>query len=200
MAYEIELKAHVADFEATKRLLFEKAAYKWAFVKDDTYWFPVRTPSERNSGEAAADLLPAGVRVRRESRSFPDGKEESFCFVTYKIKEVKDGIEINDEKEIEIRSASCEFEELLRRLGLKINITKRKRGWSFLHNEINAELTEVEGLGWFVELEILADNNREETVVQGRKELMDFLDSLGIERGAIESRYYSEMLRNLGKL
>ena len=197
MAFEIELKAHIKDFKALKDLLLEKAEYKWAFIKEDTYWFPGFGCSDGISPRGTGDLLPSGLRVRREEHSFPNGKEEAQVFITYKIKEVKDGIEINEEREFEILGASGEFEELLRRLGLKIGIAKRKRGWAFLCDAINAELTEVEGLGWFLELEILADNNREETITQSREKLMKYLDSFGIKREAIESRYYSEMLRGL---
>jgi len=194
MSFEIELKAHITNFDEVQRLLFEKAEYKGTFTKDDTYWF--QDPSGIPPGE---ELLPSGLRIRMESRSFPDGKQESFNFVTYKIKEVRDGIEINDEREFEISSPPV-FEELLRRLGLWINIEKRKRGWMYTYNGINAELTEVQGLGWFLELEILAEDNREDTVAESRERLMNSLDCFGVERDAIESRYYSEMLRELDKL
>ena len=188
MAVEIELKAHVKDYKALRLILAEKAIYQSSFEKEDTYWLLDEAP----------DHKPGALRIRRESRIFSDGKKESFTFATYKTKQVVDGIEINDEREFEIRSVSNrdenKLDELLRYLRLKPGLTKRKKGWFFSREDINAELTEVEGLGWFIELELLADNNREETVTQGRKKLLDFLDGLGIERGAIESRFYSEML------
>jgi len=193
MAFEIELKAHILDSEALKRLLFEKTTYERAFTKDDSYLYPGQT------GERTTNPLPSGLRIRKENRIFPDGKEEALISVTFKIKEVKDGIEINNEREFEISSLPP-FEELLKRLGLSAGHVKKKRGWAFTHNGINIELTEVEGLGWFVELEILADNNREKTIAGGRERLFQLLDSLGIARDAIESRFYSEMLRSQAKL
>jgi len=199
MAFEIELKAHISDSEALKRLLFEKTKYEMAFTKDDTYWYPGRTGDSGISGDRAPNPLPSGLRIRRENKIFEDGKEESSISVTFKIKEVKDGIEINNEQEFEINSLPV-FEELLKRLGLIPGHAKKKRGWAFTHNGINIELTEVEGLGTFVELEILADNKREETIASGREKLMQLLDSLGIEQDAIESRFYSEMLRSQAKL
>lgn len=188
MTMEIELKAHVRDYEALRLILIEKSEYRMIFEKEDQYWFLEKTP----------DFPPFSLRMRRETRGLPDGTKETLTFATYKIKQVKDGIEINDEREFEIRSSSgpgeAEFEELLRRLRLKPGINKRKKGWSFLWEDITAELTEVEGLGWFIELELLADNNREDTVALGREKLLNFLDKIGVERTAIESRFYSEML------
>ena len=192
MATEIELKAHVQDSGALRLLLTEKTEYKNAYTKEDSYWL----------NEAIQAESPLKVRVRREERTFPDGKTESVVLVTYKNKEVRDGIEINDEEEFEVQPGP-EFEKLLRRMGFKPDIAKRKRGWAFCESQIpegckraiTAELSEVEGLGWFIELEILADNSREETVAEGRNRLLSFLASLGIEKEAIESRYYTEMLK-----
>jgi len=187
MATEIELKAHVRDSEALKRLLYEKAEYICAFEKEDTYW---SDPDE---------LFPLRLRIRREKHILPNGTGESRCVATYKTKEVRDGIEINDEREFEVNPAP-EFEEFLRRKGLKPDVSKRKNGWAFSHEGITAELAEVKGLGWFVELEILADDihgagSREEAFAAGKKQLLDFLAGLGIENEAIESRFYTEMLK-----
>ena len=209
MATEIELKAHIEDKEAVKRLLFDKAVFLWAFEKEDTYWFqePPSCPGFPRSG----------IRLRREKCTLPDGSEKISCLATYKNKEKRDGIEINDEKEFEIVSKpdqnGPEFEEFLLCLGLKPGISKKKRGWAFSREGINnpaveqqgikpspritAELCEVEGLGWFVELEILTDNadNGKDAYAESRKRLLDFLYSLGIKKEAIESRFYTELLK-----
>jgi adenylate cyclase class 2 len=215
MAIEIELKARVKDIESLKTALAEKSESSFRFEKEDVYWSrkagrvpKIRVRREKRffaNGKYAAGIFAAGV---------PEGNSESLCLVTYKKKEVKDGIEINDEREFEIRpstgraiDATGDFEDLLKVLGFKISASKKKRGWAYTITEKNArlgldnicaELVEVEGLGWFVELEIVAnanaDNNREEMVEEGKKRLLDLLDSLGIKREAVESRYYTEML------
>ena len=180
MATEIELKAHVTDSEAMRLTLSKKAEYLGAFEKEDTYWFP------------------GGLRVRREKRTHPDGRMELLTLVSYKTKEVKDGIEVNDEREFEARPvgphSESEFEEFLALIGLKPGIAKKKRGWVFSRDGITAELAEVEGLGYFVELEIV-DNGANPAIEEGKKRLLDFLAVLGIQKEAIESRYYTEMLR-----
>ena len=200
MAIEIELKAHVKDNEALKLLLSDRAQYLCSFEKQDTYYFPIDN----------SDIPKSGVRLRAESRTFPDGTEKKAVYVTYKTKEVRDGIEINDEKEFEVCSSQHStvsvFDEFLKMMGLSPGYTKQKRGWAFSKEEINVELLEVEKLGWFLEMEIVvndtdndtdidASDNNDKTIDEKRKKLMGFLSELGIGKDAIESRYYSEMLR-----
>ena len=186
---EIELKAHVADNESIRHLLFKKADYQYAFEKEDAYW---SLPSVMGVG-------PTRLRVRSENRTFSDRNEITSTFLTYKIKEVRDGIEVNDEREFEISSSSGrtaeEFSSLLKMMGLIPGARKRKRGLSFYSDGINAELTEVGKLGWFLELEIFDKNYRDEDFEKFKKRLLDFLADMGIAKEAIESRFYSDMIQ-----
>jgi adenylate cyclase class 2 len=199
LAIEVELKAHVKDSEALKRLLFEKAEYLCAFEKEDTYYFP----------SGPSNIPRSGVRLRGESKTLPDGTVKKAAFVTYKTKEVRDGIEVNDEKEFEVCSSQYSpiavFDEFLKMAGFQPGFSKQKRGWAFSGNGINAELLEVEKLGWFLEMEIVLDDverdtAKETTIEEKKKQLMEFLSDLGVEKDAIESRYYSEMLKNLASV
>jgi len=194
LAIEIELKAHVRDSEALRILLINKARYLCSFEKEDTYYFPVNN----------SDIPKSGIRLRSESKTLPDGTEKKNVYVTYKTKEVKDGIEINDEKEFEINSSQnttiTVFDEFLKMMGLRPGLSKTKKGWSFSKEEINAELMEVKKLGWFLEMEIVVNDiddqeKRDIAISEGKKKLMDFFSDLCIEKDAIESRYYSEMLK-----
>jgi adenylate cyclase, class 2 len=196
LAIEIELKTHVNDSEALRLLLLEKAQYLCSFLKEDTYYFPVGN----------SDIPKSGVRLRTENKSFTDGTEKKAVYVTYKTKEIRDSIEINNEKEFEVRSSqNCTvrvFIDFLKMMGLKPGYSKQKKGWAFSKEGINAELLEVEKLGWFLEMEIVVNDNdieafknNDATIDEKRKLLMDFLSELGIEKDAIESRYYSEMLK-----
>jgi adenylate cyclase class 2 len=197
LAVEIELKAHVKDSEALKSLLFEKAEYLCAFEKEDTYYFPLGN----------SNIPRSGIRLRGESKTFPDGTVKKTAYVTYKTKEIRDGIEVNDEKEFEVCSAQYNtviaFDEFLKMTGLEPGFSKHKRGWVFSKDGINAELLEVEKLGWFLEIEIILNdverdtinNTIETTINEKKKQILEFLSDLGIEKNAIESRYYSEMLK-----
>ena len=200
MAIEIELKAHVKgnqqNIEALKRLLSEKAEYLCAFEKEDSYYFP----------SSPSDIPRSGIRLRGESKTLSDGTVRKTAYVTYKTKEVRDGIEVNNEKEFEVCSSQYSpvivFDEFLKMAGLGPDFSKRKKGWAFSKDGINAELLEVEKLGWFLEMEIVLDdverdNTIETTIEEKKKQLIEFLSDLGIEKDAIESRYYSEMLKEL---
>jgi len=209
---EIELKAHIDNsIDFIKRLTI-LAGEGLAFSKDDAYWFTVDTQSAvSQAGESegkpanspVSGLPVSGLRIRREKAG-----ENEHTWVTWKDKEKRDGIEVNDEHEFEVTSGA-DFEELLVRLGLEKRIYKRKQGLSWQYQGITAELCEVSGsgnpqgsehsggpknLGWFLELEILTKDDTTETVTAARERLLSLLEQLGVGKENIESRYYSEML------
>jgi adenylate cyclase class 2 len=190
MATEIELKAWVDDPEALEGRLSALAGAGTAFEKADAYWTPT-------GGPPSGSRLPSGVRVRLETREGPAGDLSRECLVTYKVKEVREGLEINDEREFAV-SGPAAFEELLRRLGLERGAEKHKQGRAWDCRGITAELSLVRGLGWFVELEIIADNDRKGTLDEARTRLLSLLAELGVPAARIESRYYTEMLSPAG--
>lgn len=186
MAVEIELKARVRDPETQKNAISRLARYAGEYRREDAYWY-----TSADSGR--------GVRVRRESFTGPGGETARSTLAAYKTKEVRDGIEVNYEREFEVSDGDA-FEELLGRLGLARGACKLKRGWSWNCREITVELSEVEGLGWFTELEILADGDLPETVANARRRLLELLNEIGISEDQIEGRYYTDMLRELTKM
>ncbi len=178
MATEIEIKAWVDDKAALRARLAETAEYRGGYDKDDEYWKPAE-------GAAA---FGSGVRLRRLTA----GPEAT---VNFKRKEVRAGMEINDEQEFEVSDAAV-FAELLSRLGLRPWMRKRKKGEAWDIGGITAELSDIDGLGVFIELEILEEDDSPATVERARKRLFETLDGLGIDRSRVESRYYTEMLRD----
>lgn len=183
MSVEIELKAWVDDPDRLRLRIFSCAGQGTSFEKADAYWvFP--------GGSGA--VPPSGVRLRRETKTDPAGAVSRVLWVTYKVKEVRGGMEINDEREFSVSDAAA-FEELLRRLGLQKGMEKNKRGWAWNCDGITTELTEVAGLGWFVELEILAADDTDSTVAAARTRLLALLRKIGIKKDRIEPRYYTEM-------
>jgi adenylate cyclase class 2 len=195
MAIEIELKARVDAPETLKNLLDHEgnARFIGVFDKEDAYWYPA-------TGTCAA--LPAsGVRVRAEKKG---GVQTTL--VTYKTKEVRNEIEVNNEREFSV-SDTVVFEELLTALGLAPRARKHKHGCAWTYNEsavgvlpnITVELAFVEGLGCFVELEILARDDEPETVASSRARLLALLERLGIDKSSIETRYYTELLKEAGR-
>jgi adenylate cyclase class 2 len=211
---EIELKARISNPEEVKKRLSGLGTYDCAYEKDDTYWLVQKIPErggkksvpgrEAGGGPPLPSLPPSGLRVRRETNTAEDGEISKFNLITYKTRELRAGIEINDEREFEISDGEI-FEDLLRRLGLAPGIRKNKRGWAWRINvpgaaapdtEIRAELSDIKTLGWFLELEILAPEKDEKTIAQCRERLFLLLEKLEIPREAIETRPYTEMLKS----
>ncbi|MDR1072481.1 MAG: CYTH domain-containing protein [Treponema sp.] len=195
---EIELKARVDDPYKTKVVVSSFARYIKAFDKEDAYW----RPREHNSA------LPAsGIRIRRETDYIESDSGVSQrverIMATYKTKEMRDCIEVNNEREFSISENDNErpFEELLATFGLRPGVCKRKTGWAWLfeedHPPVAIELSEVAGLGWFIELEILSESGDEKSVSAARGRLIACLGKTGVGEDKIETRYYTNMLREL---
>ena len=186
MAIEIELKAWVSNPQELRTKLSSLAVFKGTFEKNDVFFDHVCL-------EEAKGIPNYGVRVRQETFVYPDGNQKELSLVTYKIKELRDNIEVNEEKEFEVSSGEA-FIEFLLHLGFRERIRKQKKGGSYDYNGMNVELTRVEDLGWFIEMEILLSQRDDEKIENERMRLLDFLDRLEIGRNSIESRSYSVML------
>jgi adenylate cyclase class 2 len=193
MAVEIELKARLDDSEPVKKRLSVLGEYCRSYAKSDTYWLP----ASFNARQLAA-TVPSGVRVRRENGVGAAGSAFESVLVTYKTKEITDGIEVNDESEFTVSDAAV-FEELLSRLGLRPAHRKEKKGWAWLIPPILAELSQVAGLGWFLEIEIQAADDNRQTVEESRRRLLALLDQLEIPADRIESRPYTVMLSEVSQ-
>jgi adenylate cyclase class 2 len=200
MQVEIELKARADDPGALKQRIQPLGVFLGEFLKEDRYWFP---QTEGQSGE----IPPSGLRLRRERFQNSRGELSRTLRATYKTKEVRQGIEVNQEREFTVSeedagataqgaTAPSAFEELLGRLGLRPGIAKEKRGWAWDCQGITLELCEVKGLGWFAELEILAGDDGEATVAAARARLLTLLGRLGIGEDRLETRYYTELLQS----
>ena len=198
---EIELKAHAKDPSGCMNRLNEIAGNGTAFSKNDSYWFvpenkPAMLPDSR------IKLPPSGLRVRQEKKFIFAGtsEETEYTCVTWKYKEKKDGLEINEEHEFKVSDGTI-FEQMLLMFGLEKRIAKQKEGWVWQYEGITAELCDVSGiikpgnaknLGWFLELEILAKTGSD--IAAAGERLLLLLEKAGINKENIESRYYSEML------
>jgi len=80
----------------------------------------------------------------------------------------------------------CEY------LEYKVYIEKHKQGELYTFENVGIELSLVEGLGWFVEIEILVDHQSK--VTPARNKLREVLQALSVPENKIEPRYYYELL------
>jgi len=185
---EIELKAHISDPDAAEKavLALPGAQKIGETVKQDVYL--------RLEGS------PVRVRLRDENGTIT---------LTYKRKETRNGLEVNDEQECTVSDRKA-VEVLLADIGFKPFLTKIKRTRSFTVSDgtgdsgesgesvpaVTAEISLVEPLGWFLELAILLEeaDPEEKSIAKARNRLLQVLAGCGVGEESIEHRYYSEML------
>ncbi len=185
--YEIELKAHVHNREQTKSRLDSFALYTGGAEKSDTYWYN-------------ADLPPASqtVRVRTERKTAVDGVTKETIFVTIKRKEIRNVVEVNDEIEFTV-SSKHEFEKYLQDAGYSIARKKQKSVESWQYEGVLLELCSIMQLGNFLEIEILSESNDVKTSHECQEIMYALLERCDINKDAIETAYYSELLERLNK-
>ena len=182
MAIEVELKAWVDEPQALARLLETRFRFAGSYLKEDRYY---RIQSD--AGKPAVEF-----RLRREGEGW---------IVTSKEKAIQDGVEVNREHEFGVSDGDS-FDRFARHIGAKLFITKAKRGKRFRDESLGSEgvtieLSEVEGLGWFVEIECLVDPDRAEEVPKARERVRGLLATLGVGERLVEPRYYIDMLAEL---
>ncbi|HUW42532.1 MAG TPA: CYTH domain-containing protein [Rectinemataceae bacterium] len=204
---EVELKARLGDREAVQARVAAFARYSGPVDKFDSYW---HEPDWRRARGAK------GFRVRDEGGS---------SVVTFKTKRVEAGVEVNLEREFGVGDPDI-FVEFCRRLGCEPFYTKRKRGSRYVYDPPAAsaaatgprpgaqsgesaaaysrpatiEIIEVEGLGDFIEIEILLENEEPAALAAAQAELRGLLERAGVSASEIESRFYSELLMAAGKI
>lgn len=177
MAFEVELKAHLADPAAIEARAAELGAFKKETLKEDVYF--------RRKGDASR--VPADrYRLRREA-----GR----AVVTFKSKvRQPDGIEVNRETEFEVSDAHSFF-AFADRFGFEPFVVKRKKSRVYRVGRASVELNEVEHLGHFIEIEILCD--KESEIPIARTELARLFNRLGLSTEALEQRYYIDLIQQV---
>jgi len=182
---EIELKARVADPQAVRDRLNAGAVFRCTVVKNDSYW--------RKNGTQQDEQNIPGRAVKLRLR-----EENGTSTVTYKQKEVRGALEVNNEHEFCVTNRKA-FELLLSDLNFSPHRTKRKHTevWDWKASddtEVTIELSLVDHLGWFLEAEILvpeADATRVETAAAT---LRSALALCGLGEDDLEPRFYNQML------
>jgi len=169
MAIEVEIKAWVQDVNRLRENIQAIAEFQNSYEKRDTYFSCSRQDTPL-------------FRIRREAETNT---------VNYKQKERADGIEVNREHEFQVDDAEA-FINFCEYLEYKVYIEKHKQGELYTFENVGIELSLVEGLGWFVEIEILVDHQSK--VTPARNKLREVLQALSVPENKIEPRYYYELL------
>lgn len=182
MATEVEMKAWIDDPEALRRHLREGCREIRSFYKSDTY-FVAPVPPAGSPG-----LPPQEFRIRTD-----DGK----LICTFKEKEIVDGMETNREVEFAVSDGEA-FSELAERVGCRVFVRKQKRGTLFFCDGLSVELSEVAGLGTFLEVEKVVEDDDPAAIARAQSGVRTFFADLGIAPDKIEPRPYNDILIEKG--
>ena len=175
--YEIECKAWVNEPQEMRKKLQDRYTYKTSYTKHDTYYqFPGRKDTFR-------------IRIQGDE-----------TIVTVKKKTRQNGIESNLETEFTVSDAGC-FSRFIEEFKCPVYVKKIKHTEVFSSAGITIELSEVETLGWFIEIEKLvtleAGEENEQVKTTARRDILKILGELEIGEDKIEERYYTELLTGI---
>ncbi len=174
MRYEVELKAWVEDWDSLETRLRARCEFIREFQKSDRYFrSPVGTEQDTS------------FRLRRDNAGVA---------VTFKEKRPRNGVEYNREREFGIGDAEA-FLELVERIGCVEYASKIKTGLEFRSDGMTVELVRVDGLGSFLEIEIIEDTSDAAVHEEAALKIRAFLGRTGISEDRIEERSYVSLLR-----
>ncbi|NJE03043.1 class IV adenylate cyclase [Thermococcus sp. MV11] len=164
---EIEVKFRVAFEQAREAIESLGAELAGEELQEDVYF---------------SISLPELLRVRKVENI---GR----AFLTYKRIADPGRNEEFDEIEVEV----SDFErtvEILRRLGFQEDIVVRKRRLVYRLGEVTFELSDVEGLGAFLDIEVISDD-----VDEAKRKIWKVARRLGLGEEDVEPRLYQELIR-----
>lgn len=181
MAYEVEMKAWVDDWDSMETTLRNRAAFVRAFRKEDRYFLV-------DAGSSALD-----GRSERGFRLRVDGQGAR---VAFKRKRRHRQAEINVEREFEVDDAEA-FVELMKRIGLEPEFTKVKEGLQFDSDGLVIELVHIRELGDFLEVEYVDECADDSTHEAATQRIEEFLRECGVDSDRIETEPYMKLLRRV---
>lgn len=162
---ELKLKAKINDLEAMRGKVKEIGEF---LVKERFVDYFFKSEKLENISE---------LRLRKL-----DGDR----IVKLKILLSKDKIQQNAEYEFKVDNAD-DFVEFLEHIGINPSTLLHKESELYKYEDATIELTNVEGLGDYVELVMYS---KDELIEENKKKLIDLASKLGIGEEEIDSRYY----------
>ena len=154
MEVEIKLKIENVDDVMKKLKNFEFLGER---KEEDTYYNYI----ENNGCCRDFARTDEAIRVR---------KSDGVCILTYKGPRVGKG-EFKAREEVEVEVSSCDaIVKILQKLCLKpvITITKHRRYWR--RGDVTVTLDYVEGLGWFLEIEVIGEISKASELISKIRE------------------------------
>jgi predicted adenylyl cyclase CyaB len=196
--YEIELKAWVDDIPATEEKINSFAKYIGLTEKHDTYWRKKNTEiGIRIRQETGKPIIATWKQKNLRQNEFEVNTEREFIIGSTDF--ANDTIP-NKKNETSLKSALSNFEDFLKTSDFEISLQKYKSTKTWHHKTeefdlITIEISYVEFLGHFIEIEILSEKNDDETISMAQNCLHETLQKCGINKDRIETRYYWQLLK-----
>lgn len=164
---EIEVKFRVRLEEVRPKIEGLGACLSHEEIQEDVYF---SLPS------------PQLLRVRRV-------KNLEKAFLTYKLIKDPGRNEEFDELEVEVSDFDTTV-QILRRLGFEEDVIVKKHRYVYRLGEVTFELSRVENLGDFLDIEVIAGDADE-----ARQRIWDVAKKLGLSEKDVEPRLYQELIK-----
>lgn len=179
---EVEVKVSVKNMKQIENKLVHMGFLKGDWIRESDIYFDNDCRNIKEKDMA--------LRVRNSENLT---KKTSKCFMTFKGPKMDDISMTRKELEMKIESADI-GKEILVSLGYAHIYPVIKSRQYYYQDKVTACLDQVEGLGEFLELEIIVpqENDREEAL----KKLVMLLHGLGYESEEIIRTSYLSMLQN----
>lgn len=164
---EVEVKFRVNFEDARRKIESLGATFLREELQEDVYF---------------SLPLPKLLRVRKLGNL-------GEVFLTYK--EIKDPGKNEEFDEIEVGVSDFDKTvEIFRRLGFEEDIVVRKKRLVYRLGEVTFELNDVEGLGGFLDIEVISED-----VDDAKRKIWEVAKKLGLSGEDVEPRLYQELLR-----
>ncbi|WP_297498725.1 class IV adenylate cyclase [Thermococcus sp.] len=112
------------------------------------------------------------------------------AYLTYK--DIKDPGRNEEFDELEVKVSDFEtVVEILKRLGFREDVVVRKRRLVYRLDGVTFELNDVEGLGGFLDIEVISDDVRE-----AKRKIWEVARKLGLSEVDVEPRLYQELIKS----
>ncbi|TVR68928.1 MAG: class IV adenylate cyclase [Spirochaetaceae bacterium] len=177
---EVEIKAVVLHPRELALRLRRLGTFIRPFTKVDRYF------------GFARELPETRFRLRRDGESW-------IC--TRKNKILRDSIEESREEEFSVSDGEL-FEQFVREAGFQLLFEKEKVGERWEVDGTTVEVSRVNDLGTYVEVELILDDDASLPARDdARNRVRTVLDRLGVPESAVEERTYTQMIyENLSRI
>lgn len=175
---EVEAKIRVSDPNKFLKKITSIAKYERTERKIDDYY----------TLEDLSHYPRKSLRIRKKGNFYEINFKQRISYIK--------GVHAKKETEFKVSNID-RFLNLIRDFGFKKWLRKEKVTKLYrIRNNFHIELNNVKGLGWFLEIEYLADMKN---IERARKEVLDVVKKLGFGKKDLISEGYTKMLWDKGK-